>query len=414
MLVGKELVGKVSWLAHTLAWLAVSSCCFLASCGGSESANSDVATPGNATSVAGLRLNTLLGSKASDKFLQAKQTRAFSFPLDHLAHTGYQSEWWYLTAIAHDANGREFGVQFTVFRQAFAPVPLGPGPWQTGTAFLAHLAITDVDAQSHRHAQRFSRGHPSLAGVADQPPLHVWIEDWSMRDESADPDKLNLSLRAAGADIAVDLRLNQMHPIVLQGERGLSQKGPGAASFYYSLPRLDLGGSLTIAGEVFTVSGLAWLDREWSTSVLPKSVNGWDWFALQLNDGRSVMAFRLRRRDGIRDDFDHGMWVSAEIDHSAQVVAAGDPGVHGLHPQHFSLQPIRYFEDAAGVRWPVAWRMKIDTAFESSEFIVAAMVDDQVMNTSIVYWEGLVAVSDEQGHDIGRGYMELTGYTNEQ
>jgi predicted secreted hydrolase len=31
------------------------------------------------------------------------------------------------------------------------------------------------------------------------------------------------------------------------------------------------------------------------------------------------------------------------------------------------------------------------------------------MDTSIVYWEGLVGVFDEPGERVGKGYMELTG-----
>src|SRR5205814_718338 len=83
-----------------------------------------------------------------------------------------------------------------------------------------------------------------------------------------------------------------------QGDRGLSRKGPepGNASFYYSLTRMPARGTVRVGPETLQVSGEAWMDREWSTSALGAGVQGWDWFALQLADGRELMFYRLRRR----------------------------------------------------------------------------------------------------------------------
>jgi predicted secreted hydrolase len=144
------------------------------------------------------------------------------------------------------------------------------------------------------------------------------------------------------------------------------------------------------------VHGLAWIDREWSTSVLTEDHAGWDWFALHLDDRTDVMAFQLRRRDGQRDPFDAATWIDA--DGNAEALTTAD----------FVLTPTRVWRDEHGTRWPVAWRL--DGARWTTPWTVEAVLDDQRMDMAVKYWEGLVDVKDAAGRRIGEGYMELTGY----
>ena len=120
-----------------------------------------------------------------------------------------------------------------------------------------------------------------------------------------------MRLRAAEDGTAIDLTLGSAKPVVLQGERGLSRKGPepGNASYYYSLTRMPARGTVRLAGLTLAVEGLAWMDREWSTSALGKHLAGWDWFALQLDDGRDMMFYQLRGRDGGIDRWSGGALV---------------------------------------------------------------------------------------------------------
>jgi predicted secreted hydrolase len=370
-------------------------------------------TPPADQAVSGLRVNTLLGGVTDEGYRHANQPRDFVFPRDHGAHPGFRSEWWYLTAMLADPQGREYGAQFTLFRQALTPQAPGPGPWQTGQAFLAHLAVADVDRGQHLEAQRFARGHPQLASVRTEGGLSLRIEDWLLEQQPHDAQftvrVTAQDLSSDGRTIAVDLEASQQQAIVLQGERGLSMKSAEGGSYYYSMPRLQVRGTLKFDDRSVPVSGLAWLDREWSTSILSAGVAGWDWFALHLDDGRSIMAFQLRREDGTRDKFDHGIEIEAKAAEQG-VIGLGDPGVRVLTPADYSLQPQRYWQDPHGVRWPVSWTLQLD----DTVFAIEALFDDQVMDTSILYWEGIVAVRDNSGQDVGRGYMELTGYTAEK
>ena len=355
--------------------------------------------------VTGLRLNNLLGAPNSDGFVRADTPRDFVFPRDHGAHNPYRSEWWYLTAVLEDDQGREYGLHFTQFRQALTPSPTGDGPWHTGQAYLAHLAVTDVATGVHLEVERFARGHPDLAGVTSDPKFAAVIEDWTLSGAANGPINLNLKAGDPG-QFKVDLQVQQTGPIVLQGDRGLSAKGPDSASYYYSIPRLHVAGTLQLDDRVVNVKGLGWLDREWSTSVLGESLAGWDWFSLQLDDERSIMAFRLRRYDGARDDFDHGLLVAPQGPDAPQIVGLGDPGVKILKTSDFTLSPQRFYQDERGVRWPVAWSLIIN----GETFIINALLDDQAIDLSVRYWEGLVEVVSPAGDRLGRGYMELTGY----
>ena len=300
-------------------------------------------------------------------------------------------------------------MHFTQFRQALTPAPTGDGPWHTGQAYLAHLAITDVATGVHLEAERFARGHPDLAGVTSGAQFAAVIEDWTLTGATRGP--ISLTLKAAEpAQFEVDLHIQQTGPIVLQGDRGLSAKGPDSASYYYSIPRLRIGGRLRLNDRVVDVAGLGWLDREWSTSVLDDSLAGWDWFSLQLDDARSIMAFRLRRYDGARDDFDHGLLVEPQDVDGRPVIGQGDPGVTILKSSDFTLNPQRFYQDERGAQWPVAWSLTMN----DEVFIINALVDDQTIDLSVRYWEGLVEVTSPAGDRLGRGYMELTGYEGKE
>ena len=56
---------------------------------------------------------------------------------------------------------------------------------------------------------------------------------------------------------AFTLELQPGKPLVLQGDRGLSQKSdqPGNASIYYSLTRLPIAGAIVVAGVRHDVRG---------------------------------------------------------------------------------------------------------------------------------------------------------------
>jgi predicted secreted hydrolase len=347
----------------------------------------------------GLRL---LGGEAGDGFARATQPRDFIFPADHGAHPEYRTEWWYFTGNLATAGGRHFGFELTFFRYALAPHDAlrdGASAWRTEQVWLAHFAVTDTEGGRFIARERLSREALGLAGATPE-PLHIWVKDWAVTGESRD-DELALRLQARDDTIALSLDLESTGPHIAHGDRGLDIKGGGTgnASHYYSVPRLAASGSLTVEGEAFTVTGLAWLDREWSTSSLDPGTEGWDWFALHLSDGSSLMFYRLRTPSGEATSYSSGSLVGA--DGVRIPLAANDVTLTVL--EHWT-------SGSSGVRYPVAWQLAAPAAGLVLE--IRPYLRNQELDLSVRYWEGAVrAVGQGAGGPLtGQGYLELAGY----
>jgi predicted secreted hydrolase len=338
-----------------------------------------------------------LGGIPEAGFARALSPRAFHFPGDHGPHPEYRTEWWYFTGNLKASRGRRFGYQLTFFRMALAPhLPARPSAWGAGQVYMAHFALTDVDGKRFSFAERFSREALGLAGAGGT-PLSVWLEDWSARETSSSPWGMRLAAADGGASIELDLA--GIRPVVLNGEEGLSRKGgePGNASYYYSVPRLASRGTLTVGGERFQVSGLSWLDREWGTSALAGDQAGWDWFALQLDDGRDLMFYRLRKKDGGEDPFSAGMLTAAD----------GSP--RRLRAREVQLSATKWWTSpASGTRYPARWRLTVPG--EGIDLEVVPRLAGQEILASFRYWEGAVSARGLWNSPGGSGYLEMTGY----
>jgi predicted secreted hydrolase len=329
-------------------------------------------------------------------FARALVPRPFSFPADHGPHPEFRTEWWYYTGNLQTATGRRFGFQLTFFRIALAPdAVVRASAWATRQLYVAHFAITDVAGGGFHAFSRTNREALGLAG-ATASPYRVWVEGWS-----AEGDGSSATLRAAEGDVALDLELSSAKAPIAQGDRGLSRKGaePGNASLYYSITRMPARGVIRVGGETHEVSGSAWMDREWSTSALAPGVEGWDWFALQLDDGRELMFYLLRRRDGAIDSFSAGTLIAT--DGTTQPLDASDVRVETL--AHWTSPRSR-------VRYPGRWRLSVlplDLRLE-----LTPRLADQELLVGTRYWEGAVAVagSDRGRPLMGQGYVELVGY----
>jgi len=331
-------------------------------------------------------------------FAVASLPRRFQFPDDHGAHTGFRSEWWYYTGNVATDEGRRFAFQLTFFR--FALSPQGSeraSAWASNQVYMAHFTVTDVDEGRFHAAERFSRGALELAG-ARPAPYRVWLGDWQA---VAPGDFYPQRLRASDSGYAIDLVLDEHKPVVLNGDAGLSHKSadPGNASYYYSIPRMAAGGTITTPRGDWRVRGAAWFDREWSSSALAADQIGWDWFALQLSDGRDLMVFRLRSRDG--DGHAHAAGTLVEAGGEARSLSAED----------FIIDELESWRSPRdGARYPARWRLRVPGAAIDVE--ITPQVADQELNLSFRYWEGAARVSGSAGAApvTGYGHVELTGY----
>ncbi|MHC8354674.1 lipocalin-like domain-containing protein [Pseudomonas sp. LB3P81] len=326
-----------------------------------------------------------LGGEAA-AFTPVVPGRVFSFPADHGPHDGFRIEWWYVTANLKDDQGREFGVQWTLFRSALKATPEVAG-WGNQTIWLGHAAVTS--ATVHHAAERYARGGVGQAGVSVQ-PFNAWIDDWRFSGQGADA-LADLQLSARDKLFSYQLRLTSTRPPVLQGDKGFSQKSEqGQASYYYSQPFFQASGTLDIDGKTYQVNGPAWLDREWSSQPLTANQSGWDWFSLHLDSGEQVMLYRMRQKNG--EPYLTGTWIDAQG--QTQLLHAADIR---LTPQDTAT--------VAGSSMPVSWSINIPP--KHLDITINALNPNAWMDLRIPYWEGPVRLS---GSHAGQGYLEMTGY----
>jgi len=336
------------------------------------------------------------------EWLQALEPRRWTFPQDYGAHPDYRTEWWYFTGNLSDDVGSCYGFQLTFFRQGIRKhSESADNAWSIRDIYFAHFTITDVKHNLFRVAERISRAGPGLAGARTD-NLGVWIFDWSaaMQDST-------IFLAAKHEGMELKLTLKPRKPLVFHGENGLSRKGEaeGQASYYTSFTDLETTGVLKNHpdGAPIPVKGTSWFDHEFGSNQLAENQEGWDWFSLHLSDGRDLMIYRLRKKDGSTEPASSGTLVDPEgtsrhLQCSEILVSVSD---HWKSPR-------------SGAAYPKRWSIAIPSA--GINLLVASVMADQELttggSTGIVYWEGAVAGKGTSGsRNVScEGYVELTGY----
>lgn len=334
-------------------------------------------------------------------FLAADGSRPLTFPRDFGAHEDFRTEWWYYTGNLQTPEGRHFGFELTIFRVGLlsptAELPTD-SQWYDRSLYFAHFALSDIAAEHFYAFERYSRPGPGLAG-AQADPYRVWIEDWKIAEDAPGVYRL----QAAQAEIALGLSLTDEMGVVLHGENGYSRKGENVtnASYYYSQPRLRADGFVQVDSVQYPVSGLAWKDHEFSTSVLDEDQIGWDWFSLQFEDGPALMLFQLRERGGETSASSSGTFVNPE----------GIP--QPVQKTGFAITVLEEWRSphTQGM-YPAAWEVRLnepDCVLEVRPW----MADQELNFPTVTYWEGAVHFEGicNGVPARGNGYVELTGYT---
>jgi len=330
--------------------------------------------------------------------------RALVFPQDLGAHPDYRTEWWYITGWLRDGAGVERGFQLTFFRVRTRIGEDNPSRFAPRQLVLAHAAVADPALGRLRHAERSGRAYPGLVEALEGRTA-VRVDDWFL--EGGGTVSAGYRSRIEAEDFGFELDFMPDRAPVINGREGYSQKAPDPlnASYYYSRPQLAVSGKLRVDGETVTVSGHAWLDHEWSSEILPEGARGWDWIGINLTDGGGLMAFRMRDHEG------QSIWAAA-------TTSARDGGVRIHPPAEVRFEPLRHWRSPrTGIEYPVEWAIRIG----ERRYRLRPLMDDQELDsrasTGAIYWEGAVYLHEagaeqggEEGPELGRGYLEMTGY----
>ena len=331
--------------------------------------------------------------------------RPLVFPHDHGAHPDTRTEWWYATGSLQAEGGGDaplFGFQVTFFRSR-TPVPADhPSRFAAHQLLFAHAAVSDLPARRLRHDQRIARTGFGIAEAAEGDTRLV-LRDWQFARESGGIDGVySARVASASAGFALDLQLATTQPPLLQGDAGYSRKGPleSQASHYYSQPQLGVSGTVRRDDRTQTVRGRAWLDHEWSETLMAPDAVGWDWIGMNLDDGTAFTAFRLRRRDA------SVVWSGGSLRRPGQAAQAFE----GVDAVRF-VPGRRWTSPSTNATYPVQWTVESPAGRHEVRALLDAQELDSRGSTGSIYWEGLAELVDAaSGRRVGRGYLEMTGY----
>jgi predicted secreted hydrolase len=320
---------------------------------------------------------------------------ALSFPRDHGAHPDFRTEWWYVTGWLDAGGGKTLGFQIAFFRSRPDLDQANSSRFAPRQLLFAHAAVSDPALGRLLHDQRSARAGFGLAEAAENDTA-VRIDDWTFA-RAADGRYV---AKIAAREFAFVLEFAPpTGAILLQGEAGLSRKGPRPeqASYYYSRPQLAVTGTLGRDGRAQAIKGVAWLDHEWSSAYLAPEASGWDWTGINFDDGSALMAFQIRDRNGGR------FWAGG-------CLRSRDGTVRALGSDEVTFVARRHWRSPrTGAQYPIAMGVRADAL----RIDLAPLMDDQEldsrMSTGAVYWEGAVTAWRD-GQAVGRGYLELTGY----
>ena len=335
-----------------------------------------------------------LGADAQlPSYPEVRPGATLAFPRDHGAHPEFRTEWWYITGLLDTADGKTLGFQVTFFRTRPAIDQRNPSAFAPKQILFAHAALSDASVGHLLHDSRVAREGFGLA-QASMSDTDVAIDDWSLK-RGGDG---NFHTKVGGKDFALDLNFAPTQAVMLQGEEGYSRKGPrpSEASHYYSLPHLNVSGSVVREGKPIAVKGTAWLDREWSSSYLDPNAVGWDWVGLNLDDGAALMAFQIRKADG------SALWAGGTYRDK-------DGPATRFAPEDVRFTTERNWRSPrTETNYPVQRVLTVRLPGGERAFRLTPLFDDQELDSRAaggpVYWEGAVK------SDGGRGYLELTGY----
>ena len=320
--------------------------------------------------------------------------KQLQFPRDFGSHPDLRTEWWYITGHATSDKGRVFGFQVTFFRSRVEATQAMRSHFAAKQLVFAHTALTDLEGRSLLHDQRMARTAGGQA-FASETDTDLRLRNWSLVRRSGQYHAL-----IAAEGFTLDLQFTPTQPVLLQGDKGLSRKGPepAQASYYYSVPHLATQGRIVLQGRSLAVKGTAWLDHEASDALMHPEAVGWDWIGMNLDDGTALTAFHLRRADGST------LWAGGSLRTAAGVLRVFQANEVRFEAQSHWLSP------HTQARYPTRWRVHTP----AGSFTVQALLDDQELDsrnsTGAVYWEGLSDLLGAQGQRVGRGYLEMTGY----
>jgi predicted secreted hydrolase len=313
-----------------------------------------------------------------------------TLPADEASHD-FQTEWWYFNAHFADNEGQRYALHDVVFQVQ----QLGSGR----TLYVRQIGLADETRGVHTNAERLRTADSPLEAAPGD--FEIVIGDGMMSGDGGERYRLVGSARGTSYDLTLTLAGDApTSSALLHDDDGLVDFGEAGVTYYYSQPRLELVGTLTTADGPRTVTGLAWMDKQWG-DFQPVAVF-WDWASVQLDDGTDLMLTRLT--DANRAPID----VYATVRHPG-----GD--TRRLSAAEFTFEPLadQWVSEATGTEYRTRWRVEVPD--ENLAFTLEPLVIESEFASAflgVVYWEAGGDAIDDDGIRIGQGFIELNWARN--
>lgn len=328
----------------------------------------------------------------TNSFKIVKPGKKFYFPEDHRPHYGFKTEWWYYTGFVKNKMNQEFGIQFTLFKIELEPrTSTTPNP---PILAITHLGISDLAGKKLHSLTEAVRIFPGLAKFDDRKDGFAFTGRGRKSTTKYSIGSKNHRFEVQSEDLSLSARITESRPVLLQGQDGYSQKtNTGTASYYYSIPELVGEVSLSVGNMSFLGQANLWLDHEVSSQFLDKSMVGWDWVHFTLDDGRKFSGFQVRSKLNPKDNYTYGVIIDKISNRQLPI----------------QFIPKKFKKLKSGHSYPISW--EIHTKEEN--FFIKSRIDESEMEGLLPYWEGPIEIFNSNQEKIGKGYLEMTGYSSE-
>ena len=300
-----------------------------------------------------------------------------TLPADESPHA-YLVEWWYFNAHFTSEEQERYALHDVVFRIR--------EPTSGVAGHVRHIGLSS--ATGYVHDELFAVAAPVATAPGD---LELVVEDTLMAGVGGE----SYTLRAEAGGYAYDLTLRATtDPLLHQG--GLVDFDYAGVTYYYTRPRLALSGTLTLpGGSTTSVTGMAWLDKQWG-DFQPVAVE-WDWASIQLDDGTDLMLSSLYERRG------------PLIERYATLRKAGEPA-RTLHADEFSFTPGEpvWRSPVTETAYRTHWNVEVPE--EGLSLLLRPLEEESEYRSEtigVTYWEAGVDVLDPSGEVVGQGFVEL-------
>ncbi|WP_159098229.1 lipocalin family protein [Parazoarcus communis] len=304
--------------------------------------------------------------------------RPLSLAADKGAHDDL-TEWWYYTGHLSGSSGERYGFHATLFLRG-------------GVVRHTVLHFSLMDLASGKRVERAMRTAGVPTGESVQ-GFNFRQADWEISSEGtqhivnvdAEGQKLALTMQERGTPM--------LHRAVGSRTPGILDFGEAGMSYYYSRPRLAAKGTVRDAsGKTVEVEGDVWFDHQWGD--FDSTLLGWNWFALQMDDGSDLMIYEL---------FDKA---------ARRVMLAGSLQSNGkvtpLAESDLELVPVGSWQsERSRVRYPAGWDVRTPFGVIQVRPEKAESEFNGLETTFSYYWEGGVSV---KGAKSGKGFLEMSGY----